>query len=156
LSRGEFVSDIKRLADAGLTLDAIGSPAMFPALVKLSDRVPELRLIIDHLPGAVGGDLREMSSRRQIYAKVSEVLRSVDGTVPRELGVYKASLDELWNVFGRDRLIYGSNWPVSDRLSSYEAALKVVREYFASRGPEASEAYFWKNALAAYQWVNRT
>jgi predicted TIM-barrel fold metal-dependent hydrolase len=156
LGQGEFISDIRRLADAGLSLDAIGSPAMFLHLATLSDRVPELRIVINHLPGSGGGSLRELSARRQICAKVSEVLRRVDGTVRFEHSLYKESLDELWNTFGRDRLIYGSNWPVSDRLSSYEIALNLVREYFAARGADAADAYFWKNAAAVYKWVNRT
>src|SRR5262245_47331969 len=49
-------------------------------------------------------------------------------------------------------LIYGSNWPVSERIAPYETAFKIVREYFAAKGQEATEKYFWRNSKAAYRW----
>jgi hypothetical protein len=59
-------------------------------------------------------------------------------------------LDRLRNEFGEDRLIYGSNWPVSDRGAPYEVVFPLVREYFAGKGEVAMEKYFWRNALVAY------
>jgi L-fuconolactonase len=88
----------------------------------------------------------------QVYAKVSNVPRRSGERVPDEVGFYRSALDELWEVFGEDRLIYGSNWPVSARIAPYETAFKVVREYFAAKGQEASEKYFWRNSKAAYRW----
>jgi len=31
----------------------------------------------------------------------------------------------------------------------------VVREYFRTKGVEATERYFWKNSIAAYKWAER-
>jgi len=53
-------------------------------------------------------------------------------------------------VFGEDRLIYGSNWPVSDLVAPYDAVFRVVHDYFAAKGDRAFERYFWKNSQAAY------
>jgi hypothetical protein len=33
--------------------------------------------------------------------------------------------------------------------------LAVVRDYFAGKGREASEKYFWRNSMAAYRWIRR-
>jgi predicted TIM-barrel fold metal-dependent hydrolase len=52
-------------------------------------------------------------------------------------------------------LIYGSNWPVSDRAGGFKAAIDIVKGYFSEKGEEATEKYFWKNAKAAYKWVER-
>jgi len=84
---------------------------------------------------------------------VSGVLRREGDRTPLELSFYRDSLDRLWETFGRDRLLYGSNWPVSNRLAPYPSVLRIVREYFTGKGTEASERYFWKNSLAAYKWV---
>ncbi|MEO7653157.1 MAG: amidohydrolase family protein, partial [Bryobacteraceae bacterium] len=151
----DFLQDMKRLADAGLVLDAIGVASMFPDLSKLAKRVSGLRIVIDHLPFYPQPGLQEMAAFPQIYAKVSGVLRKVGDKVPADLASYKPGLDEVWKVFGPDRLIYASNWPVSNRLAPYGTVLAVVREYFATKGADASDKYFWKNSLAAYQWVDR-
>src|ERR1700676_3440301 len=44
-----FVSDLKLLADAGLSLDLTATPSI---MVKVTDKVPSLRMVIPHLPGA--------------------------------------------------------------------------------------------------------
>ena len=163
----EFISDLKALADAGLEMDTANpTPALISDLLRLSDRVPTLRIVIDHLlrielpadPAALGpyhANLRELGKRPQVYVKGSGVLRRVDGRVPADLNFYRARLDELWDIFGQDRLIYGSDWPNSDQWAQYPQQLKIVREYFTGKGPAAAEKFFWKNSIAAYRWVKR-
>jgi L-fuconolactonase len=167
LSRPEFVSDLKRLADAGLELDSANpDPELISDLVRLTDKVPSLRVVIDHLPhleppaDAVAraryeSDLKELGSRPQVFVKVSEVLRRVGATVPFDLASYRSVLEVMWETFGEDRLIYGSDWPNSDHLAPYEKELAVVREYFTGKGRRAAEKFFWRNSIAAYRWIKR-
>ena len=65
-------------------------------------------------------------------------------------------LDVLWQAFGKDRLMYGSNWPVSSRFAPYDQIQRIVTAYFAEKGEEATENYFWKNSKSAYKWVERS
>lgn len=142
LAAPAFVDDLRRLAGAGLQLDLLGGPAMLMDVARLARAVPDLRIVIDHMPfGAPGGPaltaLREVS---RVYAKVSG--RTADA----------AGLDELWRVFGPDRLIYGSNWPVSDRVAPYSRIYSTVHSYFAAKGDAALRKFLWDNALAAYRF----
>ena len=167
LSKPKFVEDLKTLAEAGLELDTANQDtALIAATVRLTDLVPNLRVIIDHLPQfdppsdaaarrAYEANLRELGKRKQVYLKVSEVLRRVDGRVPSDVNFYRPRLDELWEIFGEDRLMYGSDWPNSDLWSPYPQVLKIVREYVNAKGPAAAEKIFWKNSTAAYRWVKR-
>ena len=167
LSNPQFITDLKILADAGLEMDTANpTPALIASIVRLTDRIPNLRIVVDHLlqpdPPAdpavrksYQADLRELGKRPHIYAKVSEVLHRVDGRVPEDLNFYRAGLDELWEYFGQDRLMYGSDWPNSDIWAPYPVALRVAQEYFAAKGPGVAEKIFWKNSIAAYRWVHR-
>jgi L-fucono-1,5-lactonase len=166
VSRAEFVSDIKALADAGLALDTANQDsALLSAAVRLTDQVPTLRVVIDHLPQLlpdsdwdqpdVQASLRELEKRPQVYVKISQVLRRVRGQVPIDLNFYRPRLDELWSIFGEDRLIYGSDWPNSDSWGTYPQVLNVVREYFSAKAKAVAEKYFWKNSIAAYRWIKR-
>ena len=167
LSKPAFVSDLKALAEAGLELDTANQDAaLIAATVRVTDLVPDLRLVIDHLPQltppveagarrAYEANLRELGKRPQVYVKISEVLRRVDGRVPEDLKFYKPRLDELFGIFGEDRVIYGSDWPNSDTWGPYPLVLKIVREYFTAKGPAVAEKFFWKNSMAAYRWVKR-
>ncbi len=167
VSRPAFLSDMKALAGAGLELDtAKMSPALAAAIVRLTDAAPELRVVIDHMGqadppaapaerAAYEADMRRIAERPQVYVKVSEVLRHVGGRVPEDLGAYRAKLDELWGLFGEDRLLYGSDWPNCNQWAPYPVVFKVVRDYFAEKGRAAAEKFFWRNSTRAYRWVRR-
>jgi len=167
LSKPDFISGLRALAEAGLELDTANpDPALIAAVVRLTDLVPNLRVVIDHLPqmgppadwpdrSAVQANLKELGERPQVYVKVSEVLRRVGGRVPDSLSFYLSTLDEIWDVFGEDRLMYGSDWPNSDHWGAYGQVLKVVEQYFTAKGPSVAEKFFWRNSVAAYRWVPR-
>jgi L-fuconolactonase len=164
LAREAGSDNLRLLAEAGLTLDAIGNAAMASTLVSITDKLPRLRVAIDHMPVEPTGwsenavaraAVRELGKRPNVFAKVSGVLRRSDGRVPGDAAAYKASLDEIWEIFGPDRVMYGSNWPVSDRLAPYSTVLGVVREYVDAKGPEKAANYLEKNSQACYRWTDR-
>ena len=68
---------------------------------------------------------------------------------------YRPGLDVLWNLFGPDRAIYGSNWPVSDLVAPYGSMYKIVAACFAGKTEADAQKFFWKNSLAAYSWLPR-
>jgi len=167
LAKPEFVAGLKALAQAGLVLDTANqNPALIADTVRVTDLVPDLRVVIDHLPQltppadaaalkSYRANLAELGKRPQVYVKISEVLRRVDGKVPTDLNFYRSRLDELCGVFGEDRVLYGSDWPNSDQWAEYPQVMRVVREYFTGKGQPAAEKYFWKNSAAAYRWEKR-
>jgi L-fuconolactonase len=162
-----FVDDIKVLADLGLGLDTANqSLSVLSGAVQLTDKVPELRVVIDHLPqadppGEVAARkewntyLRELASRPNVYLKLSEILRRVDGNVPVDLAFYKSRLDEIWDIFGEDRIVFGSDWPNSDRWGSFQQVFNVARDYVLPKGCETAEKFYWKNSIQAYKWIKR-
>jgi predicted TIM-barrel fold metal-dependent hydrolase len=175
LDQPEYIANLKRLADADCSLD-VDTPSLGIAatevLLKVLDKVPSLRLVMDHLPGLtyrlkeysdrtamqkyVEG-LKELGKRPQVYIKLSEVVRTADGKVSTDLNIYKEWLDELWSIFGEDRLTFGSDWPQSESVeyNSYPNVIGVARSYVSSKGQAAMEKVFWKNSTKPYRWVQR-
>lgn len=161
-----FITGAKLLADLNLSLDVNGLPDM-SIVATLATKVPELRIIIDHCGGC--GDPQNLkqgwkdgmaacAKQKNIFTKVSGLPEQSGAPVGQgstETEHYLPVLDFLWERFGADRLIYGSNWPVSDRGTDYAGVFKIVSGYFSAKGGEACEKYFWKNSLAAYQWIER-
>jgi predicted TIM-barrel fold metal-dependent hydrolase len=167
IAKRAFIDDLKEVAAAGLELDSANpTTSLVSALVRTTDAVPDLRVVIDHFPQLVPpaepaarkayyADLHELGARPQVFVKISSVLRRVDGRVPEDLGFYRAHLDELWSIFGDDRVIYGSDWPNCDHWAEYPHVLKIVRDYVSTKPRDVQEKYFWRNSLAAYKWVKR-
>lgn len=152
------MADLRRVADADLAVDVLGNGPMLLDVARLSDRIPALRIVVDHLPfdSPPRGSLQALGGRPHVYAKVSGVVRKVEGKVPDDAAFYTKSLDELWEVFGADRVVYASNWPVCERIAPYATVLKVVREYFEGKGAMVAEKYFRTNSKVAYKWKSRS
>ena len=168
VDKQEFIADLKALADADLVMDTANpSVSLLEGVVRVSDRVPNLRLVIDHLPqmlrptesaaqASYDASMKAIRGRPQIYVKVSEVLRRVDDKIPTDLAFYRPRIDEVLDVFGIDRVLYGSDWPNGDQWLPVPVGFKIVHEYFMAKGQVAAEKYFWRNSTKAYKWVKRT
>jgi len=167
LKKPEFINGLKLLSAGKYTLDSANPTVdLLEDLIYVGDKVPDLKIVIDHLPKIVipsdakgraryDAAIRTLAARPKVYVKVSAVLNKVGDKVPYELAPYKAKIDAIYDAFGQDRLLYGSDWPNSDPMGNYAQVLAVVREYFTAKGPAVAEKYFWKNSVAAYGWVHR-
>ena len=153
-----FETDLHHLADAGLALDVLGGAQMLEDVATLARKVPRLRIVVDHLPFAEwDGDLnaadRALAPLRDltnVYAKVSGVLRGPEPTSPAALDAYTPRLDLVWEIFGSERVLFASNWPVSTRIASYADTYRAAAGYALGRGLPDAERFLRRNAEAAY------
>jgi L-fucono-1,5-lactonase len=160
-----FIEGMKLVAKADLVLDTANPRVdLLESIVKITDKVPDLRVVLDHLPSldptpdnrqAYDVALRELQKRPQIFVKLSAVIHRVNGQVSTELTPYRDRLDHLVGIFGQDRILFGSDWPNSDGVAPIDKVVGVAREYFATQPRAVAEKYFWKNSVAAYKWVKR-
>lgn len=162
-----FIDGLKELASAGLVLETANPDLpLIEAVVEVAERVPNLRIVIDHLPHAsvpAEPDMRDLywsslkllAGSPRVFVKLSEIPVRENGKLMTDPYFYQASLDALWDVFGEDRLLFGSDWPNSDHEATYAQTLAIVRGYLGKKSPAAREKFFWKNSLAAYKWQRR-
>lgn len=169
LDRPEFLADLKRMIDADLTLDVNGGPDGPAVIAQLAAKLPQLRIVINHL-GNVSIDGKEppkdwtngliaAAKNPHVYMKVSGYIENgrVEGKklAPEDTAHYRPVFDRAWDTFGADRLIYGSDWPVSDIGGPYGVIIRIVTEYFRDRGEAATKKFFAANAQNAYRWPRR-
>jgi L-fuconolactonase len=64
---------------------------------------------------------------------------------------FERYLDWLFEHFGPDRLLYGSDWPVCLLAARYERQLALIEDYVARRCPQARDAIFGGNATRVYR-----
>jgi L-fuconolactonase len=159
----KFIDGLGRVADADMVMDSANPTVeLMQAMVKINDKVPGLRIVLDHLPSfdpapaqqaAYDAVLKEIHGRPKIYAKLSEIDHR---TMPaRGLAAHKARLDQLMESFGEDRVVFGTDWPNSWGTATPAEIVAIARAYFATRTRAAAEKYFWKNSLAVYKWKKR-
>lgn len=143
-----FLDAMLEVARAGLTLDSANpTNELLAGLLRLSDAVPDLRIVIDHLPSLATPDLSILRAlaKRPVYVKVSMFPKGTESQAETRMAL---ALD----VFGPERVIFGSDWPNSaGNWRTYEDAVKLVQPFFMAKAP----GYFAANARVAYRLGSR-
>jgi L-fuconolactonase len=166
LLEADSTDDLQRLADRDLALDVNGSAAV---VARLAERLPALRIVLNHsghAPVTEAGPTTEWidsihaaAKHPNVFCKISHLVRTAlhekrpPGTT--ELDFYRPYLDEMWEAFGEDRVIYASNWPVSESISDYETLERVPLQHAFEKGGSATRKFCSLNSQRAYRWVER-
>lgn len=148
------------LSGSGLAFDTANPDLLLlEAVSTIGERISDLRIILDHLPAASENPtsrfralLARLGQNPNIYVKLSEIPRHIDGAVPRNPDFYRPTLDAICSAFDEDHILFGSDWPHSDRWLPYDQTFTLVRDLFSTRSPEACRKFFHQNSVRAYRW----
>lgn len=168
----EQAKNLKLLADADLALDTANpSLDLMRANVLLADAIPNLRIIMDHLPAFDPTPqnrsqyemlVRQMAERPNIYVKLTEVYHPYmvyegvkNGKVVKNYELLKPRIEYLYDAFGEDRVLFGSDYPNSYGIATIPQEAGLMKRFFASKSRVQAEKFFWKNAAKVYKWVKR-
>ena len=159
------IKNLRVLADHDLTMDYLTNGGGIPGIQTIDTvarKVPGLRIVVNH---CLGYDfdgktpkqdwinaVEKLAENKNVTCKISGLYqRSVPQPAPQSVDHYQSVLEVLWKNFGKERLIYGSNWPVTKHTDSYASFVQLVDKFISEKGQEAREHYYWKNAASAYR-----
>lgn len=150
---------LELLARHGLTFDVV---AVFPDHLRhvptIADRHPDLTLVIDHLakPPIRGEgwdvwrrELLNAAARPNVVAKISG-LDTAAGT-SWTVDELRPSVDAALDAFGPDRLLFGSDWPVSRMVSTYGEVVSATETLLAGLSDDECAAVFGGTAQRVYR-----
>jgi len=155
----EFQRGIGQLNAFGLTYDLLLFPKQLPAAIELVRHFPEQPFVLDHIakPFIKDGTLEPWAAQIRELAREPHVLCKVSGMVTEaKPGAWKADdfrpyLDVVFEAFGPERLMYGSDWPVCLLSGSYAQVFGLVEEYTRHLSAEQRDAFFGGNAARFYR-----
>jgi L-fuconolactonase len=146
------------LESAGLPFDLMIRPAHVPAALQTVREHPSLQFVLDHLgkPPIASGDLgpwaagiRSLAAEPNVACKLSGLQTIASpGWTYAELAPY---IDVALEAFGPDRLIFGSDWPVSTQAASYRGVCEVARTACSGLSDPERSAVLAGNARAMYR-----
>ncbi|MFC0675435.1 amidohydrolase family protein [Brachybacterium hainanense] len=159
LRRAEVGESLALLADAALPLDVPDAfPAQMAYLPELAADHPRLLLVLDHLGkpplGGHGGAwrtweqmLERIAAQPNVVAKVSGLATSGDG---RGEGI-AAALATARRVFGAERLLFGSDWPIAPQVGDYTSGTDAVLRELESWSRDEQEQVLGAVAERVYR-----
>ena len=142
--------DLAILEEKGLTLDVLINNFSIDEVTEVAKRLPDLKIMINHLGGLnITHDpfdekwkeaMEKAALHENVYCKVSGIFqRAGVKPTPKEKSFYSPVFKVVFDTFGEDRIVYGSNWPVTDRGGSYSEQLSIIRGYFNALGMQLTD-----------------
>jgi L-fuconolactonase len=158
---------LELLAAAGVPYDFVTSgPAALALLPELAERHPDLTIVLDHLgKPPVGGSpeaiapwrdlLTRAAENPRLVAKVSGLYPPGDDLAAWTPGGVSAVIDIALEVFGPDRLMYGSDWPISVLAGGYRRVWAALSSRFELLAPGERAAVLGGTAERVYALPRR-
>ncbi len=150
----------RAVIDEGLTFDALGFPRHLANFLTLLKRYPEMRVVMDHCMKPQIRSHSEESFRHWAdgmariagetgaFVKFSAlVTEAAPGWTVADLKPY---VDHVIDVFGAERVMWGSDWPVCLLAASYERWRAAAEELVAARTEAERAAIFGGTAARFY------
>ena len=156
--RPSFLRGLGELRQFNLTYDLLTFPKQLPAAIEVVRRLPEQPFVLDHLskPFIKRGELSPWREQLRELARIPNVMCKLSGMVTEaDWGAWKPAdfrpyLDVAWEAFGEDRLMFGSDWPVSTLAGSYEQVHGIVSEFLRQFSAPAQLKVMGGNAAKFY------
>jgi L-fuconolactonase len=156
--RDDFLRGIAQLAECGLTYDVLIYPRQLPAAVKLVQEFPQQRFVVDHIakPAIAEGKVAPWEDGIRELARMPNLCCKLSGMVtearwkqwqPRDFHPY---LDVIFDAFGPERLMIGSDWPVCTLSAGYEFAMRIVIDYIEQFPAAVQEGILGRNCAHFY------
>ncbi len=154
-----FVRGVQLLAEFGLSFDLGITHRQLAPTIALVRQCPETQFILDHLgmPDIAGHasepwrkELHELAELPNVMCKISGVVTESDHNAwtVEELAPYVA---HALTVFGEDRVVFGSDWPVCLLASSYRRWVSALDALTVQLSPVAREKLWRENARRFYR-----
>jgi L-fuconolactonase len=170
-----FVRGIRLLGELGMSFDLCMPPQRLPDAVKLVDACPGTRFVLDHCgnadpqafrrsaskdasgkqappshePDQWRRDMALLAKRQRVVCKISGIVARVDreNWKPDDLAPI---INHCLEVFGPDRVIFASDWPVCTRGATLAQWVGALREIVRNRSGDEQRKLFCQNAVRFY------
>jgi L-fuconolactonase len=156
--RPDFQAGIAKLQTYGYTFDILVLPDQLKYAEALVAAFPEQRFVLNHL-GKPNiklrqfedwvADIKALAAHENVYCKVSGMVTEADLT-RWKFEDFKPYIDTIFECFGMERVMYGSDWPVCRLAATFGEVMEILENYTANF-TNAERALFWaKNAIRFY------
>ena len=155
----DFMSGVKKLSCYELSFDICIFHPQLANVIRLVEQCPQVQFILDHIgkPNIKAQlfdpwkqEIRTLAGFPNVYCKISGLVTEADfeAWTPADLQPY---IEHVITCFGFDRVIYGSDWPVSTQATDYPRWVRTLQKAVSGCTPEELQNLFRDNAIRFYR-----
>lgn len=158
--RKDFINGISLLQTFQLAYDILVYPKHLPTAIEFVSRFPEQRFVVDHIAKPFIGngtlepwksDIARLAEFPNVYCKISGMVTEANwhNWKPEDFHPY---LETVYNCFGEDRVMIGTDWPVCLLAASYEEVLNIPLQYFGNLTADKLAKLMGENCRRFYRF----
>ena len=158
LQNKKFLNGIKTLQNFGFTYDILIYENQLKETIEFVNKFPDQKFIIDHCakPSIKNkrikewkNSINEIAGNENVYCKLSGLITEAEWKMWKEKDLY-SYLDIVFESFGTDRLLFGSDWPVMLLSGTYSKWKNLLENYMNNFFRKAKQKVFGENAIKFY------
>lgn len=158
LLRPNFLRGISALSTYNFTYDILVFPHQLGAVLEFVKRFPNQKFIIDHIAkpyikdGFFDGwanQMKAIAKQENVYCKVSGMITEADYKTWTQAQLQRY-LELVFNAFGTERILFGSDWPVCLVAGNYQQVKEIVTNFIADFSEDEKANIMGKNAIQFY------
>lgn len=154
-----FTEGVRLLGKMGYTYDILVFPKHLSAVKTFLQKFDNQPFVIDHLakPYIQKGlikqwakDMKAIAKHENVMCKISGIVTEADWTHWTEAD-FTPYLDVVFEAFGTDRIMYGSDFPVCLVAATYTQQLSIVKNYISKLSDTEGSKILGGNAIKFYK-----
>ena len=158
LLQPDFIKGVKQLAAFDFTYDILIYPNQLSEAFEFAKQLPNVRFVLDHIakPYIKKGDIdiwakdiAKLSELPNVSCKVSGMVTEADWYTWKKSDL-RPYLDVVFDAFGTDRILFGSDWPVCLVAARYKDMKAIVTDYIDSFSKTEQDKVMGGNAIKFY------
>jgi len=159
LIKPAVLSGLRRLATYDLSYDLLVHTRHLRHVPEVAESCPELRFVIDHLakPPIAQNEIKEWARALKPVADYQNIHCKLSGLVTEanwsswQINDLRPFVDCVLELFGPERMMFGSDYPVCLLAASYDRVLDAFQELLKYLSNSDRDKIFSKNAAAFYR-----
>jgi L-fuconolactonase len=157
--RPGFMRGISKLESYGYTYDILIYPDQLKYAATFAKAFPNQPFVVDHIAkpyikdqkiDAWKKDMQALAAQENVWCKVSGMITEADWKSWKKED-FKPYLETVTELFGVERIMYGSDWPVCLVAGTYEDVLGLAKDFFSGLSNDEQDLIFGKNATKFYK-----
>lgn len=158
LARPAVVEGFRRVAELGLVPEVCVKHFQLGGVVALAEQLPATTIVVDHLgkPDMIAAGqpawrtaMGALAQHTNVVVKVSVVVQQPDDP-PLQESAAAAIVQQVVELFGWDRVLFGSNWPVCNIVTDLREWTQLVVAALPHAGPDEIDRLFYRNAVRVW------
>lgn len=158
LEQPDFIKGVRQLTAFNFTYDILVYPTQLKASYTFAKQLPNVRFVLDHIAkpyikkGEIEGwakDIKKLAELPNVSCKVSGMVTEADWYNWKNED-FTPYLDIVFEAFGANRILFGSDWPVCLVAAEYGAMKDILSSYLAKLSKDEQKKIWGENAVKFY------